>query len=62
MSLVDRAFGLLQRSLTLAERVDRLAKVADNLSSELREHDRRLIRIETLIEFSRRGSPRLTDE
>lgn len=64
MSFADRLFGLAKGSLLLSESVDRLVTSVNELGKEVREHDRRLVRIETLLEFGiRRPSPqRLTDE
>ena len=64
MSTVDRLFGIAKRSLLIAERVDRLSQLTDELAKEVREQDRRLVRIETLVEVGlrRSGPPRLTDE
>ena len=64
MSTAESLFGLVKRSLLLADRVERLAMAVGDLGKEVREHDRRLIRIETMVEVGlrRAGPPRLTDE
>ena len=64
MSFSDRLFGLAKRSLLLSESVDRLMTTVGDLGKEVREHDRRLIRLETMIEIGMRraGPSRLTDE
>ena len=64
MSVADRLFGVAKKSLLLSESVDRLMTSVNELSKEVREHDRRLVRIETMLEFGMRrvGPPRLTEE
>jgi hypothetical protein len=63
MSVADRLFGLAKRSLLISERVERLSNVVDELAKEMREQDRRLVRVETVIDIGlrRSGPPRLTD-
>ena len=64
MSVADRLFGLAKRGLLISERVERLSSVVDELAKEAREHDRRLVRLETKVELGLRrgGSPRLIKE
>ena len=64
MSFADRLFGLAKSSLLLSASVDRLMTSVSDLGKEVREHDRRLVRMETMLEFGMRraGPPRLTDE
>jgi len=47
--------------LLLTDKVDRAGKVLTDISIELRDHDRRLIRLETVVELAK-SQPRLTDE
>jgi hypothetical protein len=47
--------------LLLTDKVDRAGKVLSDIYSELRDHDRRLIRLETMVELAK-SQPRLTDE
>jgi len=46
--------------LLLTDKVDRAGKVLSEISSELRDHDRRLIRLETMAEIAK-SQPRLRD-
>jgi hypothetical protein len=53
----------LRKLILMQERVERLAGSADRMTSQLLDHDRRLVRIETMIELAQRnslpgGSPR----
>ncbi len=43
----------MKRVLLLNEKVDRVADVLDKLTDELREHDRRIVRLETLVEIGK---------
>lgn len=56
MSWISEGFSYFRKLTLLDSEVERLSKIVDATKSELTEHDRRLIRIETLIEFAR-GSP-----
>lgn len=53
MSWISEGFSYFRKLTLLDSEVERLSKVVDSLKSELTEHDRRLIRIETLIEIAR---------
>ena len=62
MSLVGDAVSAMRDVVLLADKVDRLGGVLEELSREIRDHDRRLVRLETMVEMSRAGSRRLPDE
>lgn len=53
MSAIKDAVAAMKRVLLLNEKVDRVADVLDKLTDELREHDRRLVRLETLVEIGK---------
>jgi hypothetical protein len=68
MGAIGDAFAALKNVLILQERVDGLkednARIADDLRSlteKVLDHEKRLVRIETMIEMSGRtsGSPRI---
>jgi hypothetical protein len=42
----------MKEVLLLTEKVDRAGAALSEISSELREHDRRLIRLETIVEIA----------
>jgi hypothetical protein len=52
MSLLSEVIKYGKDILLLGERVDALAAERKEMSKRLEDHERRLIRIETLIEFS----------
>ncbi len=49
----------LKDVLLLTEKVERTGEVLSEVAAELREHDRRLIRLETMVELAQ-NKPRLT--
>ena len=53
MSTLKDVISALKEVLLLTDKVDRTGKVLSEISSELRDHDRRLIRLETMVEISR---------
>jgi hypothetical protein len=60
VSWLGDAFSYFRRLTLLDNEVARLVRVTDAMNAQITDHDRRLIRIETLIEFGRpSGSPRL---
>ena len=64
MSVLDRILAGVGGVFTTQERLGLLRSDVKDLATELRNHDRRIIRLETLVEIAqqRRGPPRLTDE
>lgn len=64
MSVLDRILGAVKGVMLMQERVDTLKSDVGEVTSELRDHERRLIRLETMIEMGMRraGPPRLTEE
>ena len=61
MSTLKEVISVMKDVLLLTDKVDRAGAVLSEISSELRDHDRRLIRLETMVEISKSQS-RLTDE
>lgn len=70
MSVVGDAVTAIKEALKLADDVQRVGETLKDLSRELREHDRRITRLEaqwdTLVMLSQRGGgnppPRLVDQ
>ena len=59
MSTLKDVVSALKEVLLLTDKVDRAGKTLTEIANELREHDRRLVRLETLVEVAR-SQPRLT--
>ena len=53
MSTLKNAMSAMKEVLLLTDNVDRAGAALSDISSELREHDRRLIRLETIVEIAR---------
>lgn len=60
MSTLKDVVSAMKDLLLLTDKVDRTGKVLTDISIELREHDRRLVRLETMVEIAR-NQPKLTD-
>lgn len=52
MSAFRDAISAMKEVLLLTEKVDQAGTMLSEISKELREHDRRLVRIETLVEVA----------
>ncbi|MEW6291636.1 MAG: hypothetical protein AB1545_17525 [Thermodesulfobacteriota bacterium] len=61
MSTLKDVISAMKEVLLLTDKMDRAGTVLSEISRELRDHDRRLIRLETMVEIAR-NQPRLTDE
>ena len=57
MSTLKDVISAMKEVLLLTEKVDRAGAALSEISSELREHDRRLIRLETIVEIAKNQSP-----
>ncbi len=53
MSTLKDVISALKEVLLLTDKVNRAGMVLSEISGELRDHDRRLIRLETMVEISR---------
>ena len=53
MSALKDVMSAMKEVLLLTDKVDRAGAALSEISSELREHDRRLIRLETIVEIAR---------
>lgn len=56
MSAFERVLGGIKDLLVMREDVARLAEGTKELGRDIRDHERRLIRIETLIEVAGRSA------
>ena len=61
MSTVKDVISAMKEILLLTDKVDRAGTVLSEISNELRDHDRRLIRLETVVQIAQ-SQPRLMDE
>ena len=61
MSTLKDVVSALKEVLLLTDKVDRVGRMLSEISGELRDHDRRLIRLETMVEVAK-SPPRLTDQ
>ena len=61
MSTLKDVVSALKEVLLLTDKVDRAGKMLTEIAGEMRDHDRRLIRLETMVEVAK-SQPRLTDE
>ncbi len=53
MSVLKDAINAMKEVVLLSDKVERAGKTLSELSKELREHDRRLLVIETTIDIAR---------
>jgi hypothetical protein len=44
--------GVMKEVLLLTDKIDRAGQALSEISTELRDHDRRLIRLETMVELA----------
>jgi hypothetical protein len=61
VSTLKDVVSALKEVLLLTDKVDRVGRMLSEISGELRDHDRRLIRLETMVEVAR-SQARLTDQ
>lgn len=53
MSTLKDVIAAMREVLVLADKVERTGNVLTEISRELRDHDRRLVRLETLVEVAK---------
>ncbi|MCP4339261.1 MAG: hypothetical protein GY799_10320 [Desulfobulbaceae bacterium] len=53
MSTLKDVISAMKEVLRLTEKVERTGNVLTEISKELREHDRRLVRLETLVDVAK---------
>ena len=52
MSVIKDAVNVMKEVILLTDKVEKAGSVLSEVSKELREHDRRLIRLETMVEIA----------
>ncbi len=60
MSTLKDVMSAMKEVLLLTDKVDRAGAVLSEMANELRDHDRRLVRLETIVEIAR-NQPRMTE-
>lgn len=60
MSVLKDAVAAMKEVLILSEKIDQAGKVLSDVSKELRDHDRRIVRLETFVEMGQNRPPHLT--
>jgi hypothetical protein len=61
MGALKDVMAAMKEVLLLTDKVDRAGQVLSEIAVELRDHDRRLIRLETMVEVAR-DRPMLPDK
>jgi hypothetical protein len=52
MSVIKDAITAMKEVVILSDKVERSAQLLDAVAGELREHDSRLVRLETMVEIA----------
>jgi hypothetical protein len=60
LSTLKDVMSAMKEVLLLTDKVDRAGAVLSEMAHELRDHDRRLVRLETIVEIAR-NQPRMTE-
>lgn len=60
MSVVKDAVAAMKEVLILSEKIDQAGKTLTEVSKELREHDRRIVRLETYVEIGQNQQKQLS--
>lgn len=53
MSTLKDVISAMKEVLLLTDKVERTGNILTEISNELREHDRRLVRLETLVDVAK---------
>ena len=56
MSTLQDVFGAVKEVLLLTHKVEDLGKTLQEAAEELKDHDRRLVRLETIFEMAQKRS------
>lgn len=62
MSVVKDAVAAMKEVLVLSEKIDQAGKMLSEVSRELREHDRRIVRLETYVEIGQNQQGQISDK
>jgi hypothetical protein len=58
--MFKEAMAAVKAALLLTEKVDQAGVALDKIANELRDHDRRIVRLETVLEFAK-ARPRMPE-
>ena len=61
MGMVTDAIGAMKEVLILTEKVNQAGQTLSELAKELRDHDRRIVRLETYVEIGQNQQRRLPE-
>ncbi len=53
MSTLKDVMSAMKEVMLLTDKVDRAGSVLSEMANELRDHDRRLVRLETIVEIAK---------
>jgi thioredoxin-like negative regulator of GroEL len=53
LSTLKDVMSAMKEVMLLTDKVDRAGSVLSEMASELRDHDRRLVRLETIVEIAK---------
>ena len=53
MRAIKDVMAVMKEFLLLTDKIERAGQTLSEISNELRDHDRRLIRLETMVEIAR---------
>lgn len=62
MSVIKDAINAMKEVVLLSDKVERAGSTLSELSKELREHDRRLLVIETMIDIAKHQRKRINKD
>ncbi len=61
MSTLTDVMSAMREVMLLTDKVDRAGNALSEMARELREHDRRLVRLETIVEIAKHQPPKKID-
>lgn len=61
MSTLKDVMAAMKEVILLTDKVDRAGSLLSEMAIELRDHDRRLVRLETIVEIAK-NQPQLTEK
>lgn len=62
MGAIKDAIDAMNKVVLMNDKVERAGKALTDISKELRDHERRLIRLETFVEIAKSQQDRLTQK
>jgi len=62
LSTLKDVISAMKEVLLLTDKVERAGTMLSEMSKEIREHDRRLVRLETMVEMAQSQTRRINSE